>query len=102
MKYIEDWFKKHNDYLNSGTWKAKRILVMRRDGHICQACLERPSVQVHHLTYDYWGNEPLYTLTSVCQQCHDLITDMDRNRRNGIKSEPESDNGNVMWGEVTL
>ena len=82
------WFCKHNAYLRSPEWAERRQKVLRRD-YICQACLQNPATQAHHLTYDHWGHEPLYDLVAVCKPCHDEITKMDRNRRNGTKSEPE-------------
>ena len=84
-----NWFKKHTAYLRSPEWAERRANVLRRDGYICQACLQNPANQVHHLSYDHWGHEPLFDLTSVCKPCHNKLTAMDRNRRNGQKSEPE-------------
>ena len=84
-----DWFRKHTTYLQSPEWAERRANVLRRDGYICQACLQNPANQVHHLSYDHWGHEPLFDLTSVCKPCHNKLTAMDRNRRNGQKSEPE-------------
>ena len=85
----KEWYRKHNDYLRSPEWKERRMKVLRRDGYMCQACLQNPATQVHHLSYDHWGHEPLFELTSICKPCHDKITEMDHNRRNGQKSEPE-------------
>lgn len=73
------WFDKHNEYLNSMEWKEKRDEVLNRDGHLCQACLKRKATQVHHINYKHWGNEPLFDLISVCDSCHEAITEMDRN-----------------------
>ena len=89
QRNTKEWFRKHNDYLRSPEWAERRMNVLRRDGYMCQACLRNPAREVHHLSYLHWGHEPLFELTSVCQQCHDDLTEMDRNRRNGQKSEPE-------------
>lgn len=80
----QEWFKKHNNYLMSYEWRAKRIEVLRRDGYMCQACLKNQASEVHHLRYDHWGNEPLFDLVSVCKPCHEDITLMDRRRRGEI------------------
>jgi 5-methylcytosine-specific restriction endonuclease McrA len=80
-----DWFIQHSDYLRSPEWQAKRTAVFRRDGYICQGCLTNPAAQVHHITYAHWQHEPLFDLVSVCVQCHDEITEMDRRRRTGAK-----------------
>jgi len=44
----------------------------------CESSFNKAN-EVHHLTYDYFENEPLYTLISLCKECHDLITKIDRN-----------------------
>lgn len=74
------WLQEHGEYLRSPEWQARRLAVLRRDGYLCQACLLNPAEQVHHLSYKHWQNEPLFELVSVCRQCHDKITEMDRAR----------------------
>jgi hypothetical protein len=76
------WWAKYNEYLRSPKWASKRRVVLGRDLD-CQACLDRPSTQVHHLTYDHVFDEPLFDLVGVCAPCHDLITNIDRKRRAG-------------------
>jgi len=73
-----NWFSEHNDYLKSETWQEKREEVLRRDKYLCQACLKRKATEIHHLSYDHWKNEPLYELISVCHECHQAITEIDR------------------------
>lgn len=78
------WWDWYTRYLESDEWKQRRIKVLTRDGHICQAQLEcdgATATQVHHLTYAHVGNEPLFDLRSVCTACHETITEMDRKRR---------------------
>ena len=82
-----EWLKEHNDYLRSPEWKERRVKVLRRDGYICQACIENPAQEVHHLSYDHWGNEPLFELVAVCKPCHEKITTMDRNGNPGYTGE---------------
>ena len=69
----ESWFEQYNEYLKSSEWRSRRQRVLDRDGHLCQACLRRKATQVHHLTYEHVGNEPLFELTSVCRVCHEAI-----------------------------
>lgn len=83
QKSIE-WFKEHNEYLNSPEWRFKKRLVMNRDHFTCQANLvgcTHEADEVHHLTYDHWKNEPLFDLIAVCHHCHNAITAMDRASR---------------------
>ena len=60
----------YQEYLQSDTWKSKRERVLRRDDYLCQACCHAKAVQVHHKTYEFIGDEPLYQLISVCIECH--------------------------------
>ena len=85
----EGFWPRYADYLRSHAWKEKRGKVLRRDGYVCQACLNNEAHQVHHLNYKHWGNEPLFDLISVCKPCHDKITDMDRNGNPGYVGELE-------------
>lgn len=77
----EAWWEAYNEYLDSPEWKNKRARVLARDNDKCterrKGCTER-ATEVHHLTYDNVGNEPLEDLTSVCHNCHEQITDESR------------------------
>ena len=74
-------FEQMRKYYNSPIWKVKRKKVLVRDSHLCQSCLENRATEVHHLTYEYFQQEPLFTLISVCKPCHDSITEIDRANR---------------------
>lgn len=74
------WWADYNAYLRSPEWKAKRRKVLERDNWTCQACMERPATQVHHTSYAHRFNEPLFELQAVCDECHRLITEIDRGR----------------------
>ena len=73
-----DWWDKYDAYLSSEKWKSKRDKVLKRDNYLCQACLENKATEVHHKTYRYVGDEPLFDLVSVCNPCHERITNIDR------------------------
>ena len=79
-----EWWARYNEYLLTKEWKIKSRLVLERDNYRCTARLngcEAIAIQAHHLTYDHVFNEPLFDLTSVCRNCHDAITKMDRERK---------------------
>ncbi|MBZ9650863.1 HNH endonuclease [Psychroflexus montanilacus] len=57
-------------YLASEEWKEKRELVLKRDNNLCQKCKKEDAEDVHHLTYENFGNEKLTELISVCRKCH--------------------------------
>ena len=71
-KEIEKAYRRefYNEYIKSDKWKAIRLKVLKRDNNICQACLEAPAQDVHHLTYNNIGDELMYELLSVCRDCH--------------------------------
>lgn len=61
---------KYQTYLQSKEWKAKRILVLNRDNHLCQVCKSEPALDIHHLSYENCFDEPLEDLQAVCRSCH--------------------------------
>ena len=65
--------QKYEAYLQTDVWRAKRARVLARDRGVCQGCFELPATQVHHLTYERLGDEPLFDLISVCDECHERI-----------------------------
>jgi hypothetical protein len=69
-----EWWSWYEDYLRSPAWRALRAKVLRRDGYTCQGC-GRPNsaTQAHHLTYQRVGNEMLFDLVAVCEDCHAKI-----------------------------
>ncbi|MDQ5852285.1 MAG: hypothetical protein M3380_09490 [Chloroflexota bacterium] len=80
-QHQDDWWQRYNAYLDSPAWQQKRQLVLKRDAYLCQACRMNKATQVHHLTYNHLGDEPLFELVSICRPCHDRLTMMDRRRR---------------------
>lgn len=77
-----EWDQEYARYLQSDQWKDKCCRVLKRDNNLCQACLRRPAREVHHLTYQYpLGKEPLFTLVSICQLCHDALHELNENSR---------------------
>ena len=78
------WFQEHDEYLGSPDWRWRREAVLQRDDFLCQArlhgCKSR-AVEVHHIHYKHWQNEPLFELVAVCSWSHGRITQMDRDAR---------------------
>lgn len=65
-------------YIASSEWKRKRELVLIRDNYACRCCEETQGLQVHHRHYRNLGCEELDDLTTLCQRCHDAITNVQR------------------------
>ena len=63
----------HADYIQSPAWQEKRRQVLERDGYCCTRCGSAVNLDVHHLTYSHFGNEPLEDLVTLCRRCHGTI-----------------------------
>lgn len=79
------WQARYRAYLLSPAWAAKRAKVLRREGHLCEACRARQATQAHHSTYKHVFHEPLFELRAICKECHERLTELDQLARNGIK-----------------
>lgn len=58
-------------YYDSPEWQRKRELVFKRSGGMCEGCGERRATQAHHDSYDHFGDEFLWELYAVCDECHE-------------------------------
>lgn len=86
QKNREDFWDDYDNYLKSERWQNIRSLVLERDNHLCQSCLNSPADEVHHTIGHFRKNEPLYTLVALCSRCHSIITEIERgNHRNAKK-----------------
>lgn len=74
----------------SAAWQMIRAEAMLRARGICERCLQRTAVQVHHVTYERLGAERATDLLALCEHCHGYITpereaaalaDLDRRER---------------------
>lgn len=70
----------YEEYLKSERWQKIRQIVLARDSNLCQSCLDKVASEVHHKDGQFRFNEPLFTLVSVCSDCHRIITEIERNR----------------------
>lgn len=65
-----EWKEWYAEYLTTVEWRLKRQAVMQRANNWCEGCAARPATQVHHLSYSHVGNELLFELVAVCDECH--------------------------------
>lgn len=65
--------QEYEAYLQTDAWRAKRAEALIRDRGVCRGCFQRPATQAHHLTYAHLGDELLFELISVCNDCHERI-----------------------------
>lgn len=68
-----EWWAWYNRYLQSPQWRERRRLVFSRARGMCEGCREETATQVHHLTYAHVGNEFLFELVAVCDECHERL-----------------------------
>jgi hypothetical protein len=63
----------YEEYLAGPVWRKKREKVFERASGVCEGCREKPATQVHHLSYEHVGNEFLFELVAVCDDCHEEL-----------------------------
>ncbi len=80
QKFNDLWWEWYSGYLKSCVWEIKKQSVRRRARGVCEACGIASSTQVHHLTYDNVGREPLFDLVAICTKCHEQLTQWSRER----------------------
>lgn len=63
----------NTDYYKSRAWEALCAVVYDRDGGRCILC-NRPGVQYHHRSYDYFGlgadSPEVQDVHLLCKRCH--------------------------------
>jgi 5-methylcytosine-specific restriction endonuclease McrA len=66
--------REYAEHLRSPGWKALRLLVLDRDGYLCQPCARKgyevEATDAGHLTYERFSNELLTDLEACCKACN--------------------------------
>jgi hypothetical protein len=64
--------QKYSDYIRSAKWRLKRRQAIEAAGGVCQHCGNSrwSGLDVHHVTYDRFGNERPEDLLVLCKVCH--------------------------------
>ena len=60
----------YKNYISSKKWKEIRLRIIEDRGGKCERCISTESLQVHHLTYENFGNELDTDLEVLCKPCH--------------------------------
>lgn len=60
---------KYNDYINSPAWKTLCNTFLK-ENPICNICNKYLAEEVHHKSYENFGNEDLEDLEGLCSRCH--------------------------------
>lgn len=74
------------EYIRSKEWCERRAKHIKKHGAICKACGTTRNIQVHHMEYGNWGNEPDYALITLCETCHKDFHSKHDTRHNMIKA----------------
>jgi hypothetical protein len=62
----------YKKYIGSVKWRNIRKALFKIRGKKCEACgYGSATLEVHHLTYERFGNENLADLKILCKSCHD-------------------------------
>jgi hypothetical protein len=64
--------QEYASYLKSDHWKALSQARRERDGYQCIWCGSNRTLDVHHVTYERFGDEDLDDLVTVCRDCHKI------------------------------
>lgn len=64
------WWRWYRRYLQSPEWEERRFKVLARAHQRCEGCGRAIATQVHHLSYAHVGQEFLWELVAVCEDCH--------------------------------
>ena len=66
----KEWDRWYENYLQSPQWLEKKRLVLKRNNFICEGCLKNKAKVIHHLSYEHVGDELLFELVALCDECH--------------------------------
>jgi len=69
----EIWKRLYREYLQSVSWKFRKIVMMRNFDNRCQLCYssgDEITLHLHHRTYERLGSEKPSDLTLLCSGCH--------------------------------
>ena len=88
----------YREYLQSATWKMKRQESLIRAGHKCEMCGSEDRLEVHHKTYDRFGQEMAVDLTVLCRSCHEKA-DTKRRQSRGASIRQIENFARRMYGE---
>jgi 5-methylcytosine-specific restriction endonuclease McrA len=62
------------EYRVQPEWQARRTATLARAGYRCQVCAEHDDrLDVHHSSYERYGDEDPFDLIVLCAQCHELF-----------------------------
>lgn len=73
-------------YIVSPLWEERRIKYFKKHKYQCQSCGVLRDIQLHHMEYGNFGNEPDYALAALCLVCHNEFHKKHGTEKNMIKA----------------
>ena len=79
-KWVTSTTPEYDAYMRSPKWQRMRFLVLNKIAqNRCMLCYAPgPGLEVHHRTYERFGNERSTDLIALCKPCHDLADERRR------------------------
>jgi len=71
----------YEEYINSRAWDRRRVLYFGAHRRACRFCGDTKNVQLHHRTYVRMGAELDDDLVPLCQQCHSMVHQLQRDNQ---------------------
>jgi hypothetical protein len=65
--------KDYDTYINSRTWRARKVAYYATHARVCAACGTSENVHLHHRTYVRMGTELDADLTPLCEAHHTVV-----------------------------
>lgn len=83
----------YRQYICSYAWRGSTARLQELASalnrcRLCNASSSEAVLHVHHRTYERFGAEWATDLTTLCEECHDVVTNMLRGRRY-VRREPK-------------
>jgi hypothetical protein len=67
-------YKMGAKYREEPEWQVRRVQALTRAGYKCQTCSRRDTtLDVHHNTYENYGDERPQDLVVLCRSCHQKV-----------------------------
>lgn len=81
-------YESYEEYIDSDEWRERASRIRMRDGYCCQICgATDVPMEVHHLTYTRLYEEDDGDLLTLCHECHEKVTKLWREARDGAKAK---------------
>lgn len=66
---------KYTVYIKSKWWTERKNKYYQKHKKICKACNSTKYINLHHMLYQDFGNEPDEILMPLCRNCHEEFHD---------------------------